>query len=390
VTDETFSIQVLRRRFTALQRELAFFDGPAGTQCPDSVVEAIVHYVTHDNANTGGAYPTSQRSDALVVDAHQAAARFLGCAATEISFGQSMTSLNFLLTRALASSLVAGDEVLVTTLDHDANVAPWLRLATDRGIVVRLVDVRDDLSLDISDLASKLSRRTRIVAFPVAANSVGTETDVRRIAELAHQAGALAWVDAVHFAPHGPIDVRAWDVDVLLCSSYKFFGPHLGLSYVRESLLETWPAYKIRPAPDHPAGSRFELGTCQHELLAGFIAAVRYIESVGWKAIRAHERALGERFLHGLPASVNLFGLPSMNGRVPTFSFNIPGHAPEAVARHLSNVHQLAVGSGNHYAIELIKRLRLDPESGTVRVGFIHYNTDEEVDRLLVGIRSLV
>jgi cysteine desulfurase family protein (TIGR01976 family) len=390
VTDFAFNLTALRQRFSALHRELAFFDGPSGTQCPDSVIEAIRRYLTHDNANTGGPFPTSRRTDALVAHAHDTAARFLGCAADEISFGQSMTSLNFLLTRAFAHTLAPGDEVLVTKLDHDANVAPWVRLSADAGIVVRLVELHDNLTLDVADLASKLNRRTRVVAFPVAANSVGTTTDVGQVSELAHQVGALVWVDAVHYAPHGPIDVRAWNVDALLCSSYKFFGPHLGIAYVRKPQLAGWPAYNVRPALDSHEGHRYELGTCQHELLAGFIAAVEYIESVGWHTICAHERALGERFLRQVPREVKIYGLRSMSGRVPTFSFDVPGHSPEAVATHLADAHQLAVGWGNHYAVETMKHLGLDLNSGTVRAGFIHYNTDEEVDRLLAGIRSLL
>jgi cysteine desulfurase family protein (TIGR01976 family) len=383
-------VRAIRRRFTSLQRDLVFFDGPAGTQCPDTVIGAIAHYLQHDNANVGSPSPTSRRSDALVALAHQTAARFLGCAAAEVAFGPSMTSLNFLLSRAFAHTLSAGDEVLVTKLDHDANVAPWLLLERDRGIVVRRVEVHDDLTLNLDDLASKLSERTRAIAFPVAANSVGTAADVRRIVQLAHQAGALAWADAVHYAPHGPVDVAEWDVDVLMCSPYKFFGPHLGLAFARQELLESWPAYKVRPAPDQPSGQRYELGTGQHELLAGFVAAVEYIESIGWAAICTCERALGERFLSGLPAAVELYGLRSMNGRVPTFSFDIPGRSPEQVAAYLAGAHRIAVGWGSHYAVETMKRLQLDLSSGTVRAGFMHYNTEEEVDRLLAGIRALL
>jgi len=390
MTTAKLDVAAVRRRYKALKRDLAFFDAPGGTQCPDSVIEAIASYLTHDNANVGGQFPTSKRTDVLVDHAHETAARFLGCAADEVAFGQSMTSLNFLLSRAFAHALAPGDEVLVTRLDHDANVAPWLCLERDRNIVVRKVEVTDELALDLDDLASKLSARTRVVAFTAAANSVGTMTSLRQITELAHDAGALAWVDAVHYAPHGPIDVLASGVDVLLCSPYKFFGPHMGVAYARKDLLATWPAYKVRPAGDDPAGHRYELGTCQHELLAGFIAAVEYIETLGWDAICAHERALGERFLKGLPDKVALYGLRTMNARVPTFSFNIPGQAPDAVTAHLANEHQLAVTSGNHYALETITRLGLSPDSGTVRAGFIHYNTEEEVDRLLAGIRSLL
>ena len=294
-------VAAARRRFSALDRRLAFFDGPGGTQCPDEVIDAVSRYLRDDNANVGAPYATSQRTDELVATAHERAGAFLGCDPGEVAFGQSMTALNFLLTRAFARELEPGDEVLVTRLDHDGNVAPWLALAEDVGIVVRFVDVHDDLSLDLDDLAAKRSPRTKVVAFPAAANSVGTAPDVKRVVELAHEANALAWVDAVHYGPHGPIDVTDWGCDVLLCSPYKFFGPHMGLAFGREALLRSWRPYKVRPAADEPVGRRFELGTSQHELLAGFVAAVDYVHSLGWDAMVEHERSLGRRFLDGLP-----------------------------------------------------------------------------------------
>ncbi len=381
-------IAAVRARYSALQRPLAFFDGPGGTQCPDEVIDAIAGYLRESNANVGAPYETSRRTDALVAHARRRAGGFLGCSDEEVAFGPSMTALNFLLTRAFARTLRAGDEVLVTKLDHDANVSPWLELAHDLGIVVRFVDVHDDLSIDYDDLERQLSERTRVVAFPVAANSVGTAPDVRRIVELAHGAGALAWADAVHYGPHGPIDVAAWDVDVLICSPYKFFGPHMGLAFGKQELLESWRPYKVRPAANEPVGHRFELGTCQHELLAGFVAAVDYVESLGWDAIAAHERSLGERFLAGLPDGVELFGLPSMEGRVPTFCFNLPGRTSEDVATQLA-ARDLAVWWGNYYAVETMKRLGLDPWLGAVRAGIVHYNTAEEVDRLLAALGEL-
>ena len=381
-------VEAVRARFTALQRRLAFFDGPGGTQCPDSVIGAIGDYLRNDNANVGAPYETSLRTTRLVDRAHERAAAFLGCGPEEVAFGQSMTSLNFLLTRALARELEAGDEVLVTVLDHDANVAPWLALADDLGIVVSFVDVRDDLSLDLDDLEAKLSSRTRVVAFPAAANSVGTAPDVVRVVELAHEAGALAWIDAVHYGPHGPIDVAAWGCDVLLCSPYKFFGPHMGMAYGREELLRGWRPYKVRPAADEPVGRRFELGTCQHELLAGLVAAIDYVQELGWDAILAYEHMLGQRFLDGLPPNVTLFGPHTMEGRVPTFCFDIPGCNPREVAEHLA-ARELAVWWGNYYALETIRRLGLDAELGAVRAGIVHYNTIDEVDRLLEGLAEL-
>lgn len=381
-------VAAVRTRYTALQRPLAFFDGPGGTQCPDTVIDAVAAYLRHDNANVGAPYETSRRTVELVDRAHESAAAFLGCAAGEVMFGQSMTALNFLLTRALARELRAGDEVLVTQLDHDANVAPWLALADDLRIVVRMVGVDDELALDLDDLRSKLSDRTRVVAFPAAANSVGTAPDVQRVVELAHDAGALAWVDAVHYGPHGPIDVSAWGCDVLLCSPYKFFGPHMGLAYGRDELLRSWRPYKVRPAADEPVGHRFELGTCQHELLAGFVAAVDYVHELGWDAITSHERALGERFLRELPEGVKLHGLPTMEGRVPTFCFSVEGSTAREVAEHLAT-RDVAVWWGNYYALETIRHLGLDEEDGAVRAGIVHYNTPGEVDRLLEGIAEL-
>jgi len=312
VSAVALDVAAVRARFSALDRPTAFFDGPGGTQTPDSVVEAMASYLRESNANLGGPFETSRRSEALVVSAHDTAARFLGCDADEVGFGQNMTTLNFALTRTLGRELRAGDEIVVTRLDHDGNVAPWLELAHDLDLVVRFADLREeDATLDLDDLERQLGARTRVVAFPWASNAVGTMTDARRIAALAHDAGALAWVDAVHYAPHGPIDVRAAGVDVLLCSPYKFYGPHLGLFYGRRDLLERWRPYKVRPAPDEPVGARFETGTLPHESLAGFCAAVDYVDSVGWEAIVAHERELGERLLEGLPDGLRLHGRPA-------------------------------------------------------------------------------
>ena len=382
----TLDVSAVRARYSALDRRLAFFDGPGGTQCPDEVIDAIAEYLRKSNANIGAPYETSRRTDELVTHSRERAASFLGCSPGEVAFGPSMTALNFLLTRAFARTLREGDEVVVTTLDHDGNIAPWLELAHDLGIVVRIAVVTEELEIDYDDLARLLSDRTRVVGFPVAANSVGTAPDVQRIVQLAHDAGALAWADAVHYAPHGPIDVTAWDVDVLICSPYKFFGPHLGLAFGKRELLESWRPYKVRPAPTEPVGHRFELGTLPHELLAGFAAAVDYVDSLGWGAIRSHESALGERFLTGLPDGIDLYGLRTMSGRAPTFCFNIPGRSPESVATSLAE-RDLAVWHGNYYALATMEYLGL--EDGAVRAGVVHYNTEDEVDRLLAGLAEL-
>jgi cysteine desulfurase family protein (TIGR01976 family) len=387
VSAVAFDVLAVRSRFPAFARGTAFFDGPGGTQVPESVIEAIATYLRESNANLGGAFAASRRSDEVVASAHEAAARFLGCASEEIAFGANMTTLNFALSRTAGRSLRAGDEIVVTRLDHDGNVAPWLELAADLDLVVRFADIREDCTLDLDDLERQLSERTQIVAFPLASNAVGTITDARRVAELAHAAGAVAWVDAVHYAPHGPIDVAALGADVLVCSPYKFFGPHLGLAYLRREVATRWRPYKVRPASDTPLGHRFETGTQSHELLAGFVAAVEYVESVGWEAIQGHERALGERFLAGLPETCTLYGLETMDGRVPTFAFNVAGHRPREVASFLGE-RDIAVWDGNYYALEVMKRLGLEPD-GAVRAGMIHTNTAEEVDRLLAALAEL-
>jgi cysteine desulfurase family protein (TIGR01976 family) len=359
-------VDAIRARFSSLQTEWALFDGPGGTQTPDAVIEAIAAYLRESNANLGGAFETSVRSDALVANARIAASAFLGCTPDEVLFGQNMTTLNFALTRTVGRELRAGDEILATKLDHDGNVAPWLELAHDLDLDVRLVELNDDTTLDLDDLESKLSERTRVVAFPLASNGVGTLVDARRVAELAHSVGALAWADAVHFGPHGPIDVAALRVDLLLCSPYKFFGPHLGLAFGRKDVLERWRPYKVRPAANEPVGARFETGTLAHELLAGFVAAVDYVHGLGWDAIRAHERGLGEQLLAGLPDAWTLHGIPTMSGRVPTFALTHESITPDTAAARLAE-RKLAVWSGDYYALEVMQQLGLP--DGAVRVG---------------------
>ncbi|HYY03259.1 MAG TPA: cysteine desulfurase-like protein [Gaiellaceae bacterium] len=377
----------VRARFSALRQPLAFFDGPGGTQVPDEVIDAVSRYYRESNANVSGPYATSRKTEALVTQARLTAGEFLGCDPAETIFGANMTTLAFALTRTAGRDWKAGDEILVTKLDHDGNVSPWLELARDKGLEVGFVDIADDTTLDLEDLERRLGDRTRVVAFPVASNAVGTRTDVGRIVELAHEAGALAWADAVHYGPHGPIDVSDWGVDVLICSPYKFFGPHLGVAYGRADLLESWRPYKVRPSAMEPLGHRFETGTLPHELLAGFVAAVDYIDSLGWEAIQAHERFLGERFLAGLPDRVTLYGLPTMEGRVATFAFNVGGLSAEQTATRLGDAGY-AVWHGDYYAVEVMKRLGLT-DGGAVRAGIVHYNTAEEVDGLLAAIAAL-
>jgi cysteine desulfurase family protein (TIGR01976 family) len=387
VSTVAFDIAAVRAQFPALATETAFFDGPGGTQVPQSVIDAMMDCLRDASANVGGPFETSRRVEALLEAGHGAAARFLGASPEEVGFGQNMTTLNFALTRALGRELAAGDEIVVTRLDHDGNVAPWLELARDLDLVVRRADFNvEDGTLDVDDLAAQLSPKTRVVAFPWASNALGTVTPVRRIADLAHSAGALAWIDAVHYAPHGPIEVAEAGADVLICSPYKFFGPHLGLFFGHGELLERWRPYKVRPAADDPVAHRFETGTLSHEGIAGTTAAVEYLEMLGWEAIQAHERELGQRFLAGLPEPYRVHGAPTMDGRVPTFSITHPERSPDEIAAALGR-QSMATWPGNFYAVEVMERLEL-PE-GTLRIGFVHYNTAEEVDRLLAALEDL-
>jgi cysteine desulfurase family protein (TIGR01976 family) len=387
VSTLALDVEAVRARFSALRQPLAFFDGPGGTQVPDEVIDAVSRYFRESNANVSGPYETSRRTEALVARARLTAGEFLGCEPDEAIFGANMTTLAFALTRTAARTWQEGDEIVVTKLDHDGNVSPWLELAHDKNLTVHFAEISADTTLDLDDLQRLLNERTRVVAFPVASNAVGTLTDVRRIVELAHEAGALAWADAVHYGPHGPIDVGDWGVDVLICSPYKFFGPHLGVAFGRAELLRSWRPYKVRPASNEPLGHRFETGTLPHELLAGFVAAVEYIESIGWEAIQAHERTLGDRFLAGLPDNATLYGLPTMDGRVATFAFNVDGVATRDAASRLGDAGY-AVWQGNYYAVEVMNRLGLGDE-GAVRAGVVHYNTAEEVDGLLGAIAAL-
>jgi cysteine desulfurase family protein (TIGR01976 family) len=350
---------------------------------PDSVIDAIATYLRESNANLGGPFPTSRASDALVTQARAAAAEFLNATPDEVAFGANMTTLNFALSRAAARDWRAGDEIVCTKLDHDGNVSPWLELAHDKDLTVRFAEIDEECRLDLDHLRSLLSERTRVVAFPWASNAVGTITPVAEIAHLAHCAGALAWVDAVHYAPHGPIDVASAGADVLFCSPYKFYGPHLGLAFGRRELLERLRPYKVRPAGDFPVGSRFETGTLPHELLAGFVACVDYIGALGWEWITAQERELGQRFLDGLPDVWRLHGPTTMESRAPTFAITHDELAPAAAAARLAD-RGFAVWHGDYYAVEVMKRLGLD--EGAVRIGIVHYNTADEVDRLLAAL----
>src|SRR5213595_1367665 len=329
-------VEAVRARFSSLRDgDFVFLDAPGGSQVPDEVGDAIARTLRDASANIGANYETSKRVERVLATAREDAGRFLNCSPDDVVFGTNMTVLDFTLSRTASRDWKEGDRILVSRLDHDGGVAPWLELAADRGFVVDWVDVTDDLRLDVDDLERKLDERTRLVAFVAASNAVGTVTDVQRVAELAREAGALSWVDAVHYAAHEPLDVRTLGCDVLICSPYKFCGPHLGLAYGRHDLLESWRPYKARPAGSVPVGRKFETGTAPYELLAGFSATIAYLESLGgMEVLGAYEAELGRRLLDALPESVTVYGLPTMEGRVATFLLNVAGvPAAEAAMR---------------------------------------------------------
>src|SRR4051812_9727872 len=386
MTAVAFDVVAARARFSSLASGFAFFDAPGGTQVPDEVGEAIARALREASANLGAPYATGRAVEEILAGAKQDAAGFLGCTPAEVAFGMNMTTLNFALSRAAGRDFEPGDEILTTALDHDGGVAPWVELAADRGLKVGIVDATDELTVDYDDLERKLSERTRVVAFALASNATGSLADARRICGLAREAGASSWIDAVHYAAHEPIDVAAIGCDVLLCSPYKFCGPHLGMAYVRESLGETWRAYKARPSPSTPVGRRFETGTLPYELLAGFRATIAYLDSLGGlDVLRDYERTLGERFLAGLPAGVRLYGPAGMEGRVPTFLLNVDGVPAETAARRLADRGIGVWSADNWYCVALGDRL---PDQ-SLRIGLIHYNTSEEVDRLLTELAAL-
>jgi cysteine desulfurase family protein (TIGR01976 family) len=375
------NVEALRERFSSLQKGFAFFDAPGGTQVPDEVGQAIANALREASGNLGAPYATGRAVEAILERAKADAARFLGCSPAEISFGMNMTTLDFALSRTAARDFAAGDEIVTTQLDHDGGVAPWVELAADKGLEVRIAGATDELTVDYDDLERQLSDRTRVVAFALASNATGTVADAKRICALAREAGALSWIDAVHYAAHEPIDVSELGCDVLLCSPYKFCGPHLGIAYVREELAQTWRPYKARPSK-----LRFETGTLPYELLAGFSATIAYLDSIGGiEAVRDYERELGKRFVAGLPDNVTLYGPQGMEGRVPTFLFNVDGVPAETAAHRLA---ERGIGlwyADNWYCVALAERL---PEQ-SLRAGIAHYNTAGEVDSLLAELAAL-
>jgi cysteine desulfurase family protein (TIGR01976 family) len=411
-------VGVLRAQFPALSRTIdglpvAYLDGPGGTQVPRACIDAMVDYLEQRNANHGGAFVASAETDAMLHEVHAAAADFIGAHdPDEIAFGPNMTTLTFAVSRAIGRDLVPGDELIVTRLDHDANVAPWLALAEERGLVVRWLELAEDrATLDLDALDELLSARTRVVAVGLASNALGTITDVGRVIEAAHAAGALAYVDAVHAAPHLPIDVSALHADLLACSPYKFFAPHLGMLFGRRDLLERLEAYRVRPAGAELPG-KWETGTQSHESLAGLLGTFGYLERLGvaygdaagqegrrgrlraaMAAIHAHERGLSLGTLERLAAvpGLELYGISDparVAERVPTFSFTMAGHDARTVAEHLAR-RGISTWDGDFYAWELVRALGLADRGGLVRIGLVHYNTLEEVDRLVAALHEL-
>jgi cysteine desulfurase family protein (TIGR01976 family) len=412
-TQATFDVDALRAEFPALRREqdgrpVAFLDGPGGTQVPERVIDAVAAYLRDTNANHGGAFATSEASDAIVDEAHAAVADLLGAARPdEIKFGYNMSTLTLHIGRSIGATLSPGDEIVVTTLDHEANVSTWQAMAADRGLTVHKVDIHDDdVTLDLEDLESKLSNRTKLVAVGYASNAVGTINPVREVVARAHELGALTYIDAVAYAPHGPIDVQALDTDFLVCSAYKWFGPHLGALYGKADVFDSLPAFKVRPAED-----RFETGTAAFESIAGTLAATDYLRDVGRRfgeptdgdrrselvagmaAIVDYEQRLARRLLDGLRAipGIAIHGIVEAARaaeRVPTVSISIDGVHPRSAAEQMGR-EGIFVWDGDFYATGLIERLGKAAVGGVLRLGLVHYNTESEVDRALEAVEHL-
>ena len=387
-----------------------FLDGPGGTQVPQRVIDAISDYLKHDNANTAGAYATSRRTDSMIASARSAMADFLGCDPEEVVFGPNMTSLTFAISRSIGRDLGPGDEIVLTHLDHDANISPW-RALEERGVSIRMAEIHeDDCTLDMDDLAGKITDRTKLVAVGYASNAVGTINDVKKIIQLAHERGAMAYIDAVHYAPHGPIDVRSLDCDFLVCSTYKFFGPHMGVLYGKREYLKRLEPYKVR-ANTNAIPNRWEWGTLNHECIAGITACVDYLADLGgrvnpsastrrvallaaYEAIQKHERELMENLIRGLVAipGLKLYGISDpkrFDQRCPTLAVRITGHTPLELASRLGE-RGFFTWDGNYYALNLTERLDVEKDGGFLRIGLAHYNTAEEVERFLAALQEII
>lgn len=405
----------VRAQFPSLSQKIngqlaLFLDGPGGTQVPQRVVDVISGYLRHNNANSGGAYPTSRNTDEMIAGARIAMSDFLGCAADEIVFGPNMTTLTYAMSRAIGRELKAGDEIVLTHLDHDANISPW-RALEERGVIIRMVDIHEaDCTLDMEDMTAKITDRTKVVAVGYASNAVGTINDVQRIVQMAHDRGALAYIDAVHYAPHGPIDVRALDCDLLVCSTYKFFGPHMGVLFGKREYLQRLQPYKLR-ANTEAIPNRWEWGTLNHECIAGITACVEYLADVGrhvspsastrrnailtaYEAIHKHEHELMDKLIRGLQLipGLKMYGIQDasrFDERCPTVAVRIQGYSPLQLASRLGE-HGIFTWDGNYYAVNLTERLDVEKNGGFLRIGIAHYNTAEEIERFLKILRTIV
>ena len=410
----TFPIDAVRARFPALAvtdggRRRIYLDAPGGTQACDAAIEAMAAHLRGGTANSGGSFASSVATDAASDAAHAAMADLIGAEPDEIAFGPNMTSLTLAVSRALAANWVAGDELVVTRLDHDANVAPWLRVAADRGMTVRWLDFDPATGvLDVAALPDVLTARTRLVTVGLASNAIGTMNDVAEIVAMVRaHSNALVFVDAVQAVPHVAVDVVALGADLLVCSPYKFFGPHMGVLWARSGVLDGVAAYKVRPAKNTPAAATFETGTPSFEGQAGVDGTIAYLDwlgdAVGYRgndrrgrlraaftACAAYEHDLGTALLAGLAtiAGLTLYGPPTMAGRVLTFGFTLAGHAPDDVAAALA-ADNIFVWSGHFYAVEVIARLGLAADGGLIRVGLAHYSTIAEVDALVAALRRI-
>ena len=415
----SLDLPLIRKQFPALEAPAIFLDNPAGTQVAQACLERMTDYLVRTNANHEGAFETSRLSDALVAEARAAMADFLNAPrAEEIVFGANMTSLTLHISRSIARTWQPGDEIVLTRLDHDANATPWSLAAQDCGCTVRWVDFRpEDGTLDMESLRAALQGKPRLVAVGYASNALGTVNPVEEITRLAHQAGALVYVDAVHYAPHGPIDVQQIDCDFLVCSAYKFFGPHAGILYGKYNLLDELTAYKVRPASDEPPG-KFETGTGNFECIAGILGALEYLEWVGetfgrhhsaeysgkyqgrtlvlkqaMRAIRSYEAELSGALLDVLEETpgVSIYGLTDrqrLGERVPTAAINLQGWHPRRVAEELDKAG-IYVWDGNYYALNVTERLGVEQSGGMVRIGPVHYNTVDEVERFGEALRRI-
>ncbi|MFO0813287.1 MAG: cysteine desulfurase-like protein [Gemmatales bacterium] len=403
-----FQLTAIRSQFPAFERlhqhqPVIFADGPAGSQVPRCVVEAMNQYLYHHNANHGGCFLTSQESDAILHQAHKHAAAFFGVSDPDcIVFGNNMTTLTFALSRAIARTWQAGDEIVLSRCDHDANVTPWALAAQDRGVIVRWIQLHhDDCTLDLDSLKHALNPRTKLVAVGIASNAVGTVHPVRKIADMAHEVGALVFLDAVHYAAHCLLDAPATHADLIACSAYKFFGPHVGLLWGHRHLLEQFTPYKVRPA-SNVVPDRWMTGTQNHEGIAGVAACIDYLASLAesgttlrekltsaYSRISEHERQLGQAFLEGVKSlpCYRVLGLPTMEGRVSTFGLLHSKWTAAQLSQRLAE-QGIFTWAGNFYALPLTEALGLEPE-GMLRIGFLHYNTLDEVERVVSALAQL-